>query len=305
MKKDNDFDITVTKKGLKIKKLVIEDPDVGKYFFQFKADKEILKKEVHLAFKLGTMALSDNRLSTELLKLESEFNTKLSSIKDLLLEHESLSGQEEGKILEKTTLLNELQKITHIFDDTVIPTGDIEGVSVGRKVGDFIVTLNPKDTGNAEKRIAIESKSASGYTIPKLQKELDEARINRNAETTIMVFEKKKAPASVGALRHLPNYGFACVFDSQSMDNTSLEVAYKLARYEVLGKIQKEEIAVDSSKLKDLIKKSIGICTNLQNIRSNITKAQNNLEGIKSNIETYEKELIETFEEMESCFTAK
>ncbi|MDQ3620184.1 MAG: hypothetical protein M3391_08665, partial [Actinomycetota bacterium] len=169
-----------------------------------------------------------------------------------------------------------------VFGDTVEGTGEETGLDLASKKGDFVVTVNPQDVGDAEVRIVVEAKSAS-LTVPQLLNELDQGRQNRMALEAIIVFDARKAPAQVGALRHYPGRGIACSVDPDSMEMLPLEVAYKLARINALLEaraLQFGDVKLDTVRLAELMQQATTSVRRFSQIRSSLTKASNNLSEI-------------------------
>lgn len=143
-------------------------------------------------------------------------------------EEEREKGTAKGGDLEDY-VFEELDNMARHFDDTVEFTGDEKG-SLGKKVGDIIIRINPNDTGNLKRRIVFELKNRSVSMSGKNSffKEPEEAKKNRNAHFAIGVVHSSKIPDSCGCFR---KYDGANIICSVSMDEepNALEVAYKVA----------------------------------------------------------------------------
>jgi hypothetical protein len=127
--------------------------------------------------------------------------------------------------------------IARVFGDTAELVADQPGV--GGKKGDVVVTLQPRDTGGAAVRLAIEAKDSTLGT--KLaRRELDNTLAHRGAVAAIVVFSQEEhmpkhtAPfAEHGANRYL------CLYDKQApSDGLFLSLAYRVARISALHGIR-------------------------------------------------------------------
>jgi hypothetical protein len=97
------------------------------------------------------------------------------------------------------------------------------------KTGDFVVTLNPQDTGGHRRRIVFEAKNQK-LSMPAAQAELDAAMSNRAADVGVLVFaSQSQAPLHGKPLRVLHGNRLIVVWSADG-GNLALEMAAQLAR---------------------------------------------------------------------------
>ena len=68
--------ITVTSGRISFKNFTVEDPVIGEYFSSLKEDEEELKTGVHRALRIGVLALSDERLSTLIGRIDKDLSAR-------------------------------------------------------------------------------------------------------------------------------------------------------------------------------------------------------------------------------------
>lgn len=82
----------------------------------------------------------------------------------------------------------QLDKCFAPFGDELEAGGTMPGIA-DEKVGDFVVTLNPRDTGGRDRRIVFELKKCkTRASVQSCLAELDHAMLNRGAQVAVMVF---------------------------------------------------------------------------------------------------------------------
>jgi len=103
-----------------------------------------------------------------------------------------------------------LDMMARDFEDTVEFVGGNNG-PLGR-VGDVLIHVNPRATGNVERRIVVEAKNTKVTMTGKnsFLKELDNAKENRLAHYAIGAVNEAKAPASCGCIRRFDGAKIIC-----------------------------------------------------------------------------------------------
>ena len=145
-----------------------------------------------------------------------------------------------------------LDLIARDFEDTVEFVGKDDG-PLG-KVGDVLVRINPRDTGNVERNIVVEAKNASITLKGKKSflKELDRAKENRGSHYAIGAVHESRVPEAIGSFRRYDGEKIICSIPEDD-DPLALEIAYKVARAELVLFIMREEVRFDPSKFKDKV----------------------------------------------------
>jgi hypothetical protein len=151
------------------------------------------------------------------------------------------------------------------------------------KVGDFVVTLNPRDTGGRDRRIVFEAKDRA-LTVRRALDELDAAMLNRNAQVGVMVFaHAAQAPLAGKALRAFPGNKLLVVWEPEETGDLALEVASQLARtlaFEANG----DEPKLDRRALADRL--AHNVIDRAGEIKRGISSARRGLDGAE---EAHEK----------------
>ena len=80
-------------------------------------------------------------------------------------------------------------------------------------MGDFLLTVNPRDTAGARRRVVFEAKDRQ-LSLNKALTELDAAMLNRSAQVGVMVFARTaQAPLSRRPLRVYPGNRILVVWE--------------------------------------------------------------------------------------------
>ncbi|MDY6776001.1 MAG: hypothetical protein SV253_08005 [Halobacteria archaeon] len=143
-------------------------------------------------------ALDPDTEGTPTYRLKQALQDQIRSLRDKIEEEETAEELRRKTTLKgddfEETVGNILSDLVYGTNDEVEHTGEKVGEIGGRKVGDFVVTLN--DTGQ---RIVVEAKSDSGYSQPDIKEELEDAIENRDADYGVIVFEcESYIPDKVG-----------------------------------------------------------------------------------------------------------
>ena len=185
-----------------------------------------------------------------------------------------------------------LDSMARDFEDTVDFVGKDEG-PLG-KVGDVLIRINPRDIGNVERNIVVEAKNTSITMSGKKSflKELDSAKENRGAHYAIGAIHESKVPAAVGSFRR---YDGAKIICSVPIDGypLALEIAYKVARAELVLSILKEEVKLDLSQLKEKIMKIQGQLDTMRAVKSALTGATGKIDDAKKDLKEMEASIRE------------
>ncbi len=127
-----------------------------------------------------------------------------------------------------------------LLDRTGTATGDV----MKSKKGDFLLTIDPRQTRGAELRIVIEAKdrAVSGRAM---RDELRAAKENRSAAIGVVVFSPAHAPTGIAPFDVRAGDVY-CVIDPEAPDAATLEAAVRLARLHALLTLREIERDVDA-----------------------------------------------------------
>lgn len=191
-----------------------------------------------------------------------------------------------------------LDYIARDFEDTVEFVGDDSG-PLG-KVGDVLIHVNPRDTRSIGRRIVVEAKNRTPTMTGKNSylNELDKAKENRVAHYAIGAVHESKAPSSCGCFRRYDGEKIVCSVPEDG-DPLALEMAYKIARSELVASSLREEVKLDLSQLKtkigeierqlDAVKT---IKTNMKSAVTSIGKADDGLKEMEASIREIAGEIL-------------
>lgn len=203
------------------------------------------------AIYIGVLALMEDRLSAFLAKTQNELGTQLESLKLIFDMKKEIFFKTavKGMAAENDIALFLQDYFTRRgYKDKAELTGEMQGAIPRNKTGDILCTVDCAQG----RRVAIEVKFDKSYKLGDLRdkdiftKKADtawsqilEAKVNRDAQVGIIVFDRAlvdasvtKAVESVGFVRGV---GFIAIVDSQAGDFANLAVAYELARDIVLN----------------------------------------------------------------------
>jgi hypothetical protein len=132
--------------------------------------------------------------------------------------------------------------------DLLDHTGAAAGGVMRSKKGDFVVTVNPAQTGGAEVRIVIEAKDRpmSGRAM---RDELREAKENRSAAVGLVVFSPAHAPSGIAPFDVRAGDVY-CVVDPAAPDQATLEAAVRLARLMAVASLREQATEIDSEAIR-------------------------------------------------------
>lgn len=129
--------------------------------------------------------------------------------------------------------------------DLLDRTGLESGTVLKSKKGDFVLTVDPRLTRNADLRIVVEAKDRP-MSMRAIREELRAARENRCAAVAVAVFTPQHAPAGVAPFTVIGEDVFAVV-DPALPDPTMLEAAIRLARLLALASLRERDVEMDAA----------------------------------------------------------
>jgi len=190
-----------------------------------------------------------------------------------------------------------IDSIARDFEDTVEFVGDDSGPR--GKVGDVLIRINPRDTGKVERNIVLEAKNASITLSGKnsFLNELDSAKENRGAHYAIGAIHESKVPLAVGSFRRYDGEKIICSVPVEEHP-LALEIAYKVARAELILSTLREDAGFDSSKLKDKVMEIQGQLDTIRAVKSTLTGATGKIDEAKEDLKKMETSIREIIVEI-------
>ena len=260
-----------------------ESTPLGKFRKQFQEELDVNRKES--AFYQINKAMEDGFKEVLIALGASEAKKE-----------EREKGTDKGREFEQI-VYEMLDVISRDFEDTVEFIGNESG-PLGN-VGDVLITLNSRDTGNTERKIVVEVKNRTITLSGKnsFLKELDKARENRNANYSIGAIHESKVPKAVGCFRKYDGEKIICSVPVET-DPLPLEIAYKLARTEIILTNLREEINFDPTQIKDRITKVQGQLDIIGAIKMALRGASGKIDDANKDLKNMESTIREILDEM-------
>ena len=176
-------------------------------------------------------------------------------------------------------------------EDVFEATGATKGVAE-EKVGDFVLTVNPRDTGGGDRRVVFEAKDRQ-LSLNKALAELDAAMLNRSAQVGVMVFARAaQAPLRGRPLRVYPGNRILVVWEQEAQGNLALEIASQLARTLAVAveregaKLSRRGVAGRVEKLINVVERADAIQRGLEGARRGLDDAQDAYQDMRDDAMT-------------------
>jgi hypothetical protein len=239
-------------------------------------------------------ALDPDTEGTPTYRLKRTLQDQIQDLRDKIEEQET-----EGEIRQRTTLKgddfedtveNMLSNLVYNTSNEVEYTGDIVGEISGRKIGDFVITLN--DTGH---RIVIEAKSDSGYSQRDIKDELADAVENRDADYGIIVFEcESYIPDKVGYFHEFDTERLSVALKETADDDVEpgfLRIAYNWARTRVVQGSVDSGTALNPEAIQNAVSEVSDSIDRFSTIRKKTTSIRKTANDIDEELEEIEGEV--------------
>jgi hypothetical protein len=286
-------------KRVEVQKFELDNDIVFNFFDNQPADQR--DEKFLRAIYIGVLALMEDRLSSFLSKTSNELGTELESLKMIFDMKQELFYKStiKGVLAEDDVAeyLNQFFKEKKMGDQALL-TGNSAGTLPKNKTGDIICQVN----GSDELKIAIECKFDKSIKIGTIDSkdiftrkydtawsQLIEARANREAKVSLIVFDRSLVDNSIlkftENVGYIPEIGFVAIIDSQKGDYTNLSIAYLLAR----------DIAINAKEI-DFDKETLGfiltrIIKDIQEVKSIKSLVEKNIDTNKQILKQLEKSM--------------
>lgn len=275
----------------------VSDKIVFQYFDSLpEADRE---PALLRAIRIGVLAQKEDRFSAFLAKTTDDLGVQLENLKLLFdMKQEAFYKTAVKGVAAENDIHSFLEGYIEQrgFNDVVSLTGTSKGQLKNNKTGDILAFVGGE---NAGKRIAIECKFDKSIKLGDVDSidigsnkydtawsQLLEASVNRDANVSIIVFDKALADSSiqraVDGIIYLDGIGFVCIVDYEASEYKNLAVAYNLARGLALRKDGK---AVEVEFVNMLIQRILKDIKDIQAVRSLVQANIKNNQQILKNIE--------------------
>lgn len=278
----------------------ISDELVYRYFDSLPdADRE---SALLRAIRIGVLASMEDRFSAFLSKTTDDLGVQLENLKLLFnMKQEVFHKTAIKGLAAENDILQFLEEYIslHGLNDVVSLSGTSKGTLRNNKTGDIMAFVGGESSG---RKLAIECKFDKSIKLGEVDSvdvasnrydtawsQLLEASVNRDANASVIVFDKTLADASiqraVDGVSYVDGIGFICIIDYEAGDFHNLAVAYMLARGLALRKDGK---TVDVEFVNMLIARLLKDIRDVQSIeglvRSNIKNNQQILKNIEKSL---------------------
>lgn len=254
------------------------------------------------AIRIGVLATMEDRFSAFLSKTTDELGVQLENLKLLFdMKQEVFHKTAIKGVAAENDILEFLESYIDRYHlgDVVSLSGTTKGALKNNKTGDIIAYVG----GENGRRIAIECKFDKSIKLGDVDSldiasnkydtawsQLLEATVNRDANASIIVFDKTLADASiqraVDGVAYVDNIGFICIIDYESSDFHNLAVAYNLARGLALRKDGKN---VEETFVNMLIQR---LLKDIRDVLSIETLVKTNIKNNQQILKNIEKSLL-------------
>ena len=249
------------------------------------------------AIRIGVLATMEDRFSAFLSKTTDDLGVQLENLKLLFdMKQEIFHKTAIKGVAAENDILEFLETYIDNFHlgDVVSLSGTSKGLLKNNKTGDILAYVGGENSG---KKVAIECKFDKSIKLGDVDSldiasnkydtawsQLLETTVNRGANTSIIVFDKTLADASiqraVDGVSYIDNIGFICIIDYEASDYHNLAIAYNFARRLALRKDGKN-IEVDFVNM--LIQRLLKDIRDIQNIEMLVkNNIKNNLQILKN-----------------------
>ncbi|HUN14484.1 MAG TPA: hypothetical protein PKZ47_05600 [Alistipes sp.] len=251
------------------------------------------------AIRIGVLATMEDRFSAFLSKTTDDLGVQLENLKLLFnMKQEVFHKTAIKGVAAENDILEFLEAYIDRFQlgDIVSLSGTSKGLLKNNKTGDILAYVCGENSG---KKVAIECKFDKSIKLGDVDSldiasnkydtawaQLLEASVNRDANTSIIVFDKTLADASiqrvVDGVSYINNIGFVCIIDYEASDYHNLAIAYNLARGLALRRDGKN-VKVDFVNM--LIQRLLKDIRDVQNVEMLVKTNIKNNQQILKNIE--------------------
>jgi hypothetical protein len=172
--------------------------------------------------------------------------------------------------------------------DELEATGSTRGIA-DDLVGDYVVTVNPRDTGGRDRRIVFEAKTRKRRpTVNGALEELDAAMLNRGCQVAVMVFaSKSQSPLQGKHFRVFHGNRLMVVYDPDGAPGSELglEVSAQVARTLAIAS-ERDDLTLDRQMLAERLDALTNIIERGSAIKRGVSTARR---GLNAAEDAYEK----------------
>lgn len=215
-------------------------------------------------------------------------------------EHEK--GTQKGREFEEQ-VFEAINGCAGVCGDVAEPTGDAVGSGTS-KLGDVVVTVNPRDTRGAEVRIVFEAKDKAVGLTPILR-ELDGAKKNRGAVAAVAVYSRDAhMPTGSAPFREQGQGRYLALLDKDTDDPLVVQLAYRIARFWALVELTTDDGEVDVRGIRDDLESARHQLQNVSTAKRKLTTLRRSVDemagGVEAQLEELRAGLIEALDRIDA-----
>lgn len=254
------------------------------------------------AIRIGVLATMEDRFSAFLSKTTDDLGVQLENLKLLFdMKQEVFHKTAIKGVAAENDILEFLEGYIEKYHlgDVVSLTGTSKGLLKNNKTGDIMAFVGGESSG---RKVVIECKFDKSIKLGDVDSpdiasnkydtawsQLLEATVNRDANASVIVFDKTLADASiqraVDGVTYVEGIGFICIIDYEASDYQNLAVAYNLARGLALRKDGKNVVVEFVNMLIQRLLKDVRDVQNIEMlVRTNIKNNQQILKDIEKSL---------------------
>jgi hypothetical protein len=186
--------------------------------------------------------------------------------------------------------------------DVLERTGAEQGDVIRSRKGDFVLSLDPRQTRGADVRVVIEAKDRP-VSSRSMREELAAAKQNRSAAVALVCFSAAHAPAGVAPF-DVRGSDVYCVVDPDAPESAALEAAVRLSRLLALATLRDEAAGLDIEALGRAIEAVRGQLDAVRGLKAQLTSIGTASRQVSSGLDRLREGVLTRLAEAEALLQA-
>jgi hypothetical protein len=186
--------------------------------------------------------------------------------------------------------------------DVLERTGAEQGDVIRSRKGDFVLSLDPRQTRGADVRVVIEAKDRP-VSSRSMREELAAAKQNRSAAVALVCFSAAHAPAGVAPF-DVRGSDVYCVVDPDTPESAALEAAVRLSRLLALATLRDEAAGLDIEALGRAIEAVRGQLDAVRGLKAQLTSIGTASRQVSSGLDRLREGVLTRLAEAEALLQA-
>ena len=192
-----------------------------------------------------------------------------------------------------------LRATDHLLERAADDAGDV----IRSRKGDFVVTIDPEAARGSTLRIVVECKDRriSGRAI---REELAEARRNRDACVSLVVFSAAHAPSGLAPF-DIRLGDVYCVIDPAAPDQAIIDAALRLARLLALASVRGERAEMDAAAVRDALERIRAQLDSVRALKVQLTTIGSAAREVSSGLDRLRESVVAHIADAEAGLTLR